>query len=118
MQNRSNRNLLFGGRTGPAGGDASTEAFEADNQRGLERLGGSAGTMKDIAIAIEADVNGQNKMLEGVDKRFDSANGLVETTLGALNDLVNDGTGMRLTSLIGLVFVGLLVLYFFFFRKS
>lgn len=117
MQNRTNRNLLFGGRSGPAAGDAGTEAFEADNQRGIDRLGGSAGAIKDIAIAIEADVSDQNRMLDGVDKRFESANGLVASTLESLKDLVNDRTGTRMTTLIAAAFAMFVVLYLLI-RKS
>lgn len=120
MQNRSNRNLLFGGRgagggAGGAGGagDAQTESLESDNQRGVERLGGSAVAMKDIALAIEADVSGQNKMLEGVDRRFDSSQQAVANAVAALNELVSDRTGTKLSTLIGGVFVVLVVAYLF-----
>lgn len=74
MQNRTNRNLLFGGRaagpggTGAAVGEpvdaAESEALEADNQAGVDKLRGSAGTMKDIALQVDAAVNDQNRMLD------------------------------------------------------
>jgi hypothetical protein len=114
VQNRTNRNLLFGGRAGNVGGDAHAEALEADNQRGVERLGGSAVAMKDIALAIEADVSEQNKMLESVDRRFDRASNVIASTLSALNELVNDRIGTRLCTLIGGVFAVLVFSYLLF----
>lgn len=71
MQNRSNRNLLFGARA-TAGGElpttaaatAEANALEADNQRAVEQLRGSAGSMKDIALHIDSDVVEQNRMLD------------------------------------------------------
>lgn len=66
MQSR-NRNLLFGARP-PAAADANAmadaEAFENDNQQSLEHLRGSAVTMKDIALQVDASVNDQNRMLD------------------------------------------------------
>lgn len=113
MQNRTNRNLLFGNRTGGAPGDLQTEALESENQRGVERLGGSANAMKDIAIAIEADVADQNKVLEGVDRRFENANSVLASTMNTLNELVNDRTGTKLSTLIGGTFALLLLAYMF-----
>lgn len=67
MQNRSNRNLLFGARA-TAGPDqaalSDAEALENDNQQSIENLRGSAGTMKDIALQVDASVNDQNRMLD------------------------------------------------------
>lgn len=113
MQNRSNRNLLFGGRGGNAASDAHGEGLEAENQRGVERLGGSAVAMKDIALAIEADVSDQNDMLEGVGRRFDSTSSVVGNAVSALNEMVNDRTGVKLWKLIGGVFVTLVIAYLF-----
>lgn len=55
MQNRSNRNLLFGGRAGDAPGVttasvAEQEVMEAENQAGVDALRGSAGIMKDVSF--------------------------------------------------------------------
>jgi uncharacterized membrane protein len=111
MQNRANRNLLFGGRGTGGVGDVVTESLEADNQRGVERLGGSAGAMKDIALAIEADVADQNNMLDGVDRRLDHTNNVVITTFAALSELVNDRTGAKMSTLVGGMFVVLVVAY-------
>lgn len=63
MQNRSNRNLLFGGRadaasTAAAPAPASSselDAMEADNQGGVDALRGSAGMMKDVSAALLRD---------------------------------------------------------------
>lgn len=66
MQNRTNRNLLFGARAPGAeiGSNGEGEALEADNQQSLEHLRGSAGTMKDIALQVDASVNDQNRVLD------------------------------------------------------
>lgn len=69
MQNRTNRNLLFGGSRPSAGvaenaGNGDAQALETDNQQSLEHLRGSAGTMKDIALQVDASVNDQNRMLD------------------------------------------------------
>lgn len=68
MQNRTNRGLLFGSRAS-AGADLPSsapeaDALEVDNQRAIEALRGSAGSMKDIAIHIDADVVDQNRLLD------------------------------------------------------
>lgn len=68
MQNRTNRNLLFGARASagselPASAQEA-DALELDNQRAVDALRGSAGSMKDIAIHIDADVSDQNRMLD------------------------------------------------------
>ena len=68
MQNRTNRNLLFGARasTGPADPNVTKdgEAMESDNQTSIEHLRGSASTMKDIALQIDNSVTDQNRMLD------------------------------------------------------
>lgn len=67
MQNRTNRNLLFGARATSgvdAAATADSEALENDNQQSIENLRGSAGTMKDIALQVDASVNDQNRMLD------------------------------------------------------
>lgn len=114
MQNRSNRNLLFGGRgagAAPADGDLQSESLESENQRGVERLGGSAGAMKDIAIAIEADVTDQNKALAGVDRRFESTSSVVTKTMAALNDLAIDRSATKIGKVVGGFFTVLFVAY-------
>jgi hypothetical protein len=115
MQSRSNRNLLFGGRAAQPTGDATTELVEAENQRGVDRLGGSACSMKDIAIAIEADVTAQNAMLDRVDGRFDHSAGVVASTLNALNGLVEEGrNSATMAKLIAALFAVMLLLYLVF----
>lgn len=67
MQNRANRNLLFGSRaiTGPeVASMGDTEALESDNQQSIEHLRGSAGTIKEIALQVDSSVNDQNRMLD------------------------------------------------------
>lgn len=115
MQNRSNRNLLFGSRSAASasGGDVQTESLEADNQRGVDRIGGSASAMKDIAIAIDADVADQNKVLDTVDRRFETTTAVVANAMNSLNDLVNDRTGTKLSTIIGATFAVLVVAYLF-----
>lgn len=117
MQSRGNRGLLFGARGSGPVGDSSTEGLESENQRGVDRLGGSAVAMKDIAIAIEADVADQNRLLDRVDKRFDSTADVVSRTLRAMQDLASDRTGSRMCTIIAGFFVTLLILYFMARRK-
>jgi hypothetical protein len=111
IQNRTNRALLFGGRPSFSAGDASTDALEIENQRSVDRLGGSTSMMKDVAIAIEADVADQNRLLDRVDKRFDSSVSVVDKTLSALNEMVTDRTGARLCYLVGGFFGVLFITY-------
>jgi hypothetical protein len=115
IENRSKRSLLFGGRTSAVLGDSATEAVEIENQRNVERLGGSAAMMKDVAIAIETDVVNQNKMLVSVDRRFDSTSSAVERTLFVLKDMVNDRARSRLCSFVG-GFFGILVVGYYIFK--
>jgi hypothetical protein len=115
MENRSKRSLLLGGRTSAVLGDSTTELVEIENQRKVERLGGSAAMMKDVAIAIEANVVDQNKLLDRVDRRFDSTSSAVEKTLSVLKEMVNDRTGSRLCFLVG-GFFGILVVGYFIFK--
>lgn len=116
MQNRGSRALLFGSRatSGPGSTDGAhdIEALEADNQLGVEGLRGSAGMMKDIALHIETDVNDQNRMLDRVDKRFDSANSLINSTMQTLNDMVNDRTSSRMCAMIAAFFFFLVIMYY------
>lgn len=112
MQNRTSRNLLFGTRAAHPSGSADTESLEAENQRAVDRLGGSASSVKDIAIAIDADVADQNRLLDRVDKRFDTTSSVITSTLTALNDLVNDRTAFKMSSLVVFFFVVMVILYF------
>jgi hypothetical protein len=111
IQSRTHRALLFGGRPPSSAGDASTDALEIENQRSVDRMGGSTSMMKDVAIAIEADVADQNKLLDRADKRFDSTASVVDKTLSALNEMVNDRTGTRLCYLVAGFFGVLLIAY-------
>lgn len=68
MQNRTHRNLLFNSRA-TAGTDSTSnsdgaELLESDNQKSVEHLRGSALTIKDIALHVDASVNDQNRMLD------------------------------------------------------
>lgn len=116
MQNRTNRNLLFGTRatSGPdaSGMAAEADALELDNQRAVEQLRGSAGTIKDIAIHIDKDVIDQNRMLDRMDKRFDNANSLLAQTSNLLHEMVSDRTSSRMCSLVAAFLVALLALYY------
>lgn len=118
MQNRTNRNLLFGSRATSAADAAvlgtEADALEIDNQHAVEQLRGSAGAIKELAIHIDSDVTNQNRMLDRVDKRFDNSNSLLSQTSRSLNQMVSDRTGTRMCTLIAAFFVGLLVLYYFF----
>lgn len=118
MQNRTNRNLLFSSRvtSGVDTAALSSEAntLEVDNQRAVEQLRGSAGTIKELAIHIDTDVTNQNRMLDRVDKRFDHSNSLLSQTSQLLNQMVSDRTSIRICTLIAAFFVGLLVLYYLF----
>lgn len=116
MQNRGNRNLLFGTRPTGFVGNATTESLEADNQRAVERLGGSATSMRDVAVAIDGEVADQKKILDRVDVRFDSTSNVVSSTLAQLNDLVSDRTAVKMSSAVAAFFVLLLVLYYLYRR--
>lgn len=50
---------------------ADAEAFETDNQQSIEHLRGSAGTIKDIALQVDASVNDQNRMLDRMVRRME-----------------------------------------------
>lgn len=68
MQNRTHRNLLFNSRA-TTGTDSTLntdggEMLESDNQKSVENLRGSALTIKDIALHVDASVNDQNLMLD------------------------------------------------------
>lgn len=118
MQNRTNRNLLFGSRA-TSGADtgastSETDGLEIDNQRAVEQLRGSAGTIKELAIHIDADVVDQNRVLDRMDKRFDNSNSLLSQTSQLLNQMVSDRIGTRMCTLIAAFFFALLVLYYLF----
>lgn len=117
MQNRANRGLLFGTRAtgGSDQGSAlstETDALEMENQRAVEQLRGSAGSMKDIAIHIETDVSDQNRTLDRMDRRFESANTLISQTSALLADMVSDRTAPRTCVLIAIFFFTLLIVYY------
>ncbi|CDF40957.1 Bet1 [Chondrus crispus] len=118
MQNRTNRGLLFGARA-TAGGDlpsagasGESDALEQDNQRAIEALRGSAGSMKDIAIHIDADVADHNRLLDRMDKRFDSANSLLAQTSHLLHQLVADRSSSRMCLLVAAFFAALALAYY------
>lgn len=85
MQNRTNRNLLFGARAS-AGSElpasaAEADALELDNQRAVDALRGSAGSIKDIAIHIDTDVSDQNRMLDRMVRSQPTASSALQAQL-------------------------------------
>lgn len=93
----SRRALLFGNS---GGGSAVTEQMEQDNDARVDRLTGGVQALKEVAIQIGSEVTAQNAMLDSMSTGFDSAGGVLRSTMGRLKGLADGGSASHLIILV------------------
>lgn len=98
-----------GGGGAGAGGSAVTEQMEQDNAVRVDRLTGGVQALKEVAIQIGAEVTAQNAMLDSMSTGFDSAGGVLRSTMGRLKGLADGGSASHLIILV----VAVVVVLFF-----
>lgn len=89
----SRRALLFGN-------SAVTEQMEQDNDARVDRLTGGVQALKEVAIQIGSEVTAQNAMLDSMSTGFDSAGGVLRSTMGRLKGLADGGSASHLIILV------------------
>eukprot|EP00871_Galdieria_phlegrea_P002414 jgi/Galph1/3173/GphlegSOOS_G1837.1 len=121
---RRNRQLLFG-RPSSNGGQSSSFAtstnraqaehlFEQENNQAWEQLHGKAGSLKEIAVQLDEEINSQNTFLNNMTGSFDTVGDLLSGTLSRLNRLASERTGRHMCYLVLFIFAFFVLVYLLF----
>lgn len=74
--------------------------MEQDNDARVDRLTGGVQALKEVAIQIGSEVTAQNAMLDSMSTGFDSAGGVLRSTMGRLKGLADGGSASHLIILV------------------
>eukprot|EP00118_Oscarella_pearsei_P001379 m.7307 g.7307 ORF g.7307 m.7307 type:complete len:114 (+) comp18311_c0_seq2:76-417(+) len=103
---------MNGGKPRKAGAHVD-ELLEQENDRLVDSLSGKVSKLKSIAVDIEHETRGQNRLLDDMGDSFGSGGTLLSSTFNRLKLMTTSGSGnRRMTCYFAL---GLVILFFFFY---
>jgi len=92
--------------------DTNRRLMEEQNNHKISDLEGQVARLKELTIDINAEVEGQNRLLGDMSGQMHGASDLLHQTLGKLGVMLNSGGTSHMIYLIGFIVFSFLVIYF------